>query len=1376
MQVIDTTPSLIVGIGGSAGALPALIALLEALGGDVPLALVVVLHLSPDHESSAAEVLQRSTPLSVMQVKVRTKLQAGHVYVIAPGTNLVTEDGHVQPAAIGVKRPSTVIDQFFRSLAEVHRERAVAVVLSGTGHDGASGLTQVNELGGLTIAQSPEDCEHDDMPLAAIATGIVDLELTADAIGKRLIELAKYPRLTALAAEAMSDAEPAAPPVAPAAAAIDDDSSPERAVQDVLAALRIRMRHDFRHYKRATVMRRLERRVQMNRLASLQEYRDYVRDHPEELQPLLADMLISVTNFFRDPAAFEVLQREVVPLLMRARAPGDEVRVWVPACASGEESYSVAILLQEYANTLQHPPRLQIFASDINDAALAVGRAAVYPLSIAADIAEPRLLAFFEKDARGRYRVRPAVRETVVFAHHNVLGDPPFSRLDLICCRNLLIYLDRTAQEVVLELFAFALKPGGYLFLGNAESPDLLGSSFEPVSKAHRIYRLRPEAAATLRRRMRVPRQLVAASAAAVETVVGQGRSFEPAQAHATSAALHQLALVAAAPPNVLISADYELERVSPGAGRFVAFGEGVPTRSLLANVAADIRTELRAALYRADESRKSVKVVFRRDSEAAVPGAVMTLTIHPVQGADGERLNWLVLFEESDAGGDLGPQTVHEGNSARESAMGRLEEENRTLKSDLQDTLDRSAINTEELKASNEELQAINEELRSAKEELEASKEELQSLNEELTTVNFELRMKVDESSRSNDDLRNLMEVAEIATVFVDAGMRVTRFTPQATKLFPLIPTDVGRPLTDVSGRLHYDEMLDDAMTAFKQLRPVERSISGFDGQHFLARVMPYRTSQDKIGGVVLTFTDVTKLREAETAVILAEERIRDAIAASRDFAVLTIDTHSNITTWNEGATAIFGHAAEAVVGQPFEVIFMPEDRAAGAPQTELRNARLNGRAADERWHQRSDGGTVYCSGVVTPLRGRGDGGFIKICNDQTKSKTTELRQGLALTDQRREAASAIAGNSVRDRFLAVMSHELKQPLNLIQVNAQLLTRLPEFAQSQAAQRIGSTIMRAVGAQETIVNDLLDLSRVQTGKMHLNTVTTDLTEIVQMLSQAIGADASHKGIALSVEAMPAVMCHADPVRLEQVVWNLLGNAVKFTPQNGHIVVKVAVDGEFARLEIADDGVGISAKYLPQIFELFGQAPPAESGSAAHAGLGIGLALVRDLVNAHGGRIEAASPGTDLGSTFTVWLPSAATSTPAAEPTTSLSSMADQRVLLVDDEPDSLEAFAMLLQLQGAKVDTTTSASTALDMLSTGGYDLLLSDIGMANMSGIELIKQARQLTLAKPLVGVAITGYGSESDVRDALEAGFDAHISKPVSLERLQATLQRL
>ena len=1143
----------------------------------------------------------------------------------------------------------------------------------------------------------------------------------------------------------------------------------------MLAALRIRMRHDFRHYKRATVVRRLERRVQMNRLGSLQEYRDFVREHPEELPPLLADMLISVTNFFRDAEAFEALQREVVPLIMRGRAPTDEVRVWVPACASGEESYSVAMLLHELAATLQQPPRVQIFASDINDAALAVGRAAVYPDSIAVDVTEARLLAYFEKDARGRYRVRPAVRESVVFAHHNVLGDPPFSRMDLICCRNLLIYLDRTAQEAVLDLFAYALKPGGYLFLGNAESTEIAATSFVPVSKAHRIYRLRPEAGAKLRTRVRMPLTLVAASASAPVTAVTQTRSFESGQAQSSSA-LHQTALVAAAPPNVLINADHELEHVSPGAGRFVAFGEGVPTRSLLGNVAADIRTELRAALYRANDSRRSVKAVFRRDGDAAEPGAVMTLTVHPVEGNDGDRLHWLVVFEESPADSDLAPWSPGEGGAARESAIGRLEDENRGLKVDLQDTLDRSAISTEELKASNEELQAINEELRSAKEELEASKEELQSLNEELTTVNFELREKVEESGRSNDDLRNLMEVAEIATVFVDAGMRVTRFTPQATKLFPLIPSDVGRPLTDVSSSLQYEQMLDDAMAAFKQLRPVERAVSGIDGGHFLARVMPYRTSQDKIGGVVLTFTDVTKLREAETAVDVAEDRIRDAIAASRDFAVLTIDASGKITAWNEGATVIFGHAAEAVIGGPFSVIFTLEDRVAGAPEAELADARRKGRAADERWHLRSDGSTVYCSGVVTPLRGHGQGGFIKICNDQTKSKAIELRQSEALGDERRVATKATEGNTLRDRFLAVMSHELKQPLNLIQVNAELLIRLPEFAQSAVAQRIGGTIMRAVGAQETIVNDLLDLSRVQTGKMHLSAAATDLSETVQMLSQALGTDASRKGITLTVEAPQRVMCHADPVRLEQVVWNLLGNAVKFTPEAGSIDVKVSIDGTFAKLEVTDTGVGISAEYLPRIFELFGQAPGGDSAGAQRLGLGIGLALVRELVNAQGGHIEAVSPGAGQGATFTVWLPSAALPAPAAEAPPAMAGMANRRILLVDDERDSLEAFAMLLQLQGAEVDATTSGAAAIEMLATGQYDLLLSDIGMPQMSGIELMKRARQLTPVKPFRSVAITGYGSDSDVRDALDAGFDAHISKPVSLERLRMVLERL
>ncbi|MDR5798024.1 CheR family methyltransferase [Caballeronia sp. LZ008] len=559
---------LVVGIGGSAGGLQAAMSLLETLGADVPVAIVVVLHLAPDHESSAAEILQRVTPLTVSQVRARTLLEPGHVYVIAPATNLITDDGHVQPGEGSRKRPSSVIDLFFRTLGEVHQESAVGIVLSGTGRDGSLGLAHIKERGGLTIAQTPDDAEHGEMPRAAIATGSVDLVLTADEIGRRLIHLAKSPRAR------LSESEATVPSDLGAESGSDDDKSAEKALHDILAALRVRTRHDFRHYKRATVRRRVERRVRVNRLASIAEYRDFVRSDPAEPGPLLADMLISMTSFFRDPKAFDALQDEIIPCLMDNVEAGEEARVWIPACASGEESYSIAILIQEYADRMPQPPRVQIFASDINEAALEIARAGVYPTNVSADITESRLLGYFEKEEGHRYRVRPSVREMIVFAKHNVLSDPPFSRLDLVCCRNLMIYLDRTAQAVVLDMFAYALKPGGYLFLSNAESIDIMSTAFETISKQHRIY-------------------------------------------------------------------------------------------------------------------------------------------------------------------------------------------------------------------PSNEELQAINEELRSAKEELETSKEELQSANEELTTVNFELRMKVDEAGRHNDDLRNLMEASDLATVFVDPGMRVKRFTPRASRLF---------------------------------------------------------------------------------------------------------------------------------------------------------------------------------------------------------------------------------------------------------------------------------------------------------------------------------------------------------------------------------------------------------------------------------------------------------------------------------------------------------------------------------------------------------------------------------------------------------------
>ncbi len=1355
-----------VGVGGSAGALPAVIALLESLGDGLGLAMVVVLHLSPDHESHSVEILQRSTSLVVEQVTQRTRLEAGHVYVIAPGTNLISDDGHIQPGEASLKRPSAVIDLFFRTLGEVHRENAVGVILSGTGRDGALGLMKIKECGGFTIGQALDECEHPDMPRAAQTSGVVDLMLSAADIGKRLCLLARSPH-PVLQRSGAADPNAAEEETAP-----EPSGDAEHAFHEILTSLRLRTRHDFRHYKRATLLRRLERRIQVNGLSSIPAYRDFVRAHPDELTPLLADMLISVTSFFRDPGAFETLQEDVVSQLLESVPAEEEVRIWVPACASGEESYSMSMLFLEQAERMQQARRVQIFASDINEAALDTARQGIYPANIATDVSEARLHAFFE-ETEDSYRVRPRLRETIIFARHNVLSDPPFSRLDLICCRNLLIYLDRTAQAAMLNLFTYALKPGGYLFLGNAESIDAAGDNFETISKEHRIFRLKREAGAFSG--MRMPPRL--AGPVSTAPPAPSGRSFH-AMAGKTLAAVHERALAATVAPSVLISPEHDIEQVSPGAGRFVAFGEGTPTRNLLSNVPADIRLELRTLLFRANESKQAVQTVFKRGAgeRAGDMPETLSLSLHPVRGGDGAVEHWLVLFDQQSAADPVASVVQGDRDTVGRALYEQVENENRTLKAHLQDTLDRSAVSNEELKVSNEELQAINEELMSAKEELETSKEELQSMNEELSTVNAELRMKVDEGNRNNDDLRNLMDASNIATVFVDSAMRVKRFTPQASGLFSLIASDIGRPLMDVKSRLNYAEIITDATAAFEQLQPIERSLTSVDDGHYLARILPYRTSQDKIGGAVLTFVDVTALRRAELRVSQSEDRLRAAIASSKDFAVISTDAHGRILTWNEGAHLMFGHSEAECVGKPIDMLFTEEDRERGIPEQERRIAQREGRASDERWHLRRDGSTFFCSGVMAAASGKPGVGFIKIARDISENKHREEQHEVELGTALKSAESAQAKSDMRDRFLAVMSHELKQPLNLILVNAELLVRTPEGQASARVKRIGDTIMRAVAAQETIVNDLLDLSRVQTGKLHLSFVPTDLSDIVLRFCEAMAEDAKRKNVALHVDVPePALVCACDPVRIEQVVWNLLGNAIKFTPEGGSVTVSLLEDHGHARLSIADTGVGISAEFLPNVFELFNQGDLTNVTGQRRPGLGIGLALVRELVHAHDGRITAESDGKGLGSRFTMCLPLRASPT-ACETRPSSTAPLARRILMVDDDAEALEALAALMEMEGATVTTAASGAQALALLESGQFDVLVSDVGMPVMNGHELMRQARKRQPGKHFRSIALTGYGSDVDERDALAAGFDVFLTKPITVKRLKLALESL
>ena len=1345
----------VVGIGASAGGLQALMHFFEQMPAANGMAFVVILHLSPDHESNVAEILQRVANMPVVQVNEPTAIEANHVYVIPPTHDLEMNDGHLQLSGRSRARGAHLaIDLFFRTLAAVHQERAIAVVMSGTGNDGAAGLARVKEEGGITLVQQPGDAEYDGMPKAAIATGMVDFIVTSADMPQRLQQLWANASRISLPRKDGSSLRAAAPDSEEVARLAED------ALRDIVSALRIYSRNDFRQYKRATVLRRIERRLQVNGLPDLPAYRNFLRAHPEEVKLLLQDMLISVTNFFRDPAAFEALEREVLPALLAHRSPDESVRVWVVGCATGEEAYSVAILLKEQMELHHCMSELQIFATDIDERAVNFGRNGLFPASIATDVSPARLKKFFSQE-KEQFRVIKQVREKVLFANHNVLRDPPFSRIDLICCRNLLIYLDKSAQASVLGTFRFALKPEGFLFLGSSESVEAAPKLYTVFDKKNRFFKVNPTG-------ISIRHLLLATDQPRNRLVYNPRGPDRRAPKPASFADLHHKLIDQIVLPSVLIDGNHNILHLSENVGKFLLPGSGTPSVNLLDNTQAELRTELRTALYQATHTGKPVRthaVPVRRGNSTIL----VEMSVHFFKEVEAESALALalVMFEEVP---EKPPAQEPSGDGqAHQVLIEQLETEIRQLKENLQQTIEQTEISTKELKSSNQEQQAVNEELRSATEELETSKEELQSINEELSTVNFELKLKVDETCMMNDDLQNLIASSDIATIFVDRSLHIKRFTPQATRIFNLIESDINRPLMDITHKLDYGSLADDAAGMLKTLNPIERPVGSSDGRSYLARIRPYRTMDDHIDGVVLTFVDVTKLRKAEERLRAGEERLRIAAETTKDYAILTIDEEGIITSWNVGAQRNFGYTPQEIVGQPFFTIFTPEDRAAGASEEELRGAREEGRSLDERWHLRKDGSTFFCSGVVTRLEGKA-GGFAKIAQDMTESRSQQVSRDELLAMEKQ-------ANELKDQFLAVMSHELKHPLNLIQVNTELLLSHPEVRALPEVARAGETIRSAVVSQTKIIDDLLDLSRARTGKLTLRLAPVDLAEMVTSIAAAAREAASKKSLTLNYECrekeLVAALC--DRVRTEQVLWNLINNAIKFTPAGGSITVRLGRDGTFATVSVIDTGQGIEPAFLPHIFGMFIQAPDQKIYNT-NTGLGVGLTLVRDLTVAQGGKVLADSEGIGKGTCLTIWLPLAQTKVQDKKTDLPGGNLKGLRILAVDDMIDLLEPFSALLRLEGATVDMATSGQQALEMLEATGYDLLISDLGMPYMDGYELIRKIRKRPDWRNLKAIALSGYGRQVDTVRALQSGFNAHLSKPATVAHICQSIAQL
>ncbi|MCK9589245.1 MAG: PAS domain-containing protein, partial [Terrimicrobiaceae bacterium] len=974
---------------------------------------------------------------------------------------------------LGIRSRRMPIDLFFRTLANFRAKNAVGVVLSGTGLDGTLGLKQIKEAGGLTLAQDPSDAEYVSMPRSAIATGLVDVTMPAAGMPEKILAIRQFAEKLEIPGDGP---EPEPPP---------PDASD--ALRQVLKFLRIRTGHDFTSYKRTNLLRRIARRLQVHELGDLSAYLNLLREEPEEVQSLLRDLLITVTNFFRDKEAFDALEKKVIPLLFANKKSGDTVRAWVCGCATGEEAYSVAILLDEFASNLPDPPKIQVFASDINGDAIRSAREGRYDETVEADISHARFQRYFVK--RGNLCcITKDLREKVLFASHNVLRDPPFSKLDLVSCRNLLIYLNRETQERILELFAFALHSGGGLFLGSSESADHSPLLFSPISKKYRLYKC---AGGGLQRPLHVvpvPAKWDLAKIPEEPAGHDQPLSF---------GALHWKIIEQYAPPSILANEDYDILHASENSGRFLRFTGGEPSRNLLKLAHPALQLDLRATLMAAKhEGRQAISRHIQLQLDDGRRS--VNLVVRPVELPEPARRFFLVLFEEDkQVPREALPPDTTPSDPAMETMVRRLEDELQDTRDRLRATIEQGETSTEELKASNEELQAINEELRSTTEELETGKEELQSLNEELTTVNNELKEKVEELSRVNSDLQNLMHSTDIGTVFLDRALRIKRYTPPVAQLFNIISSDIGRPFEHLTHKLDYRDLAQDAAGVLQTLRVVEREVhEGARNSTYLARISPYRTVDDRIDGVTLSFVEITELKRATDTLRDREMMLRMAQDAAK-CGVWTLFLKTGAAWWSDECYKVRGTEPGSMEMTMKNWIhrFHPNDgeRVETAMREAVENRSEYGLemkitlpSGETRWLLEAGRAIYDEQGEATQISG------ITLDISERIEGREELARHLAQRVQ--DAETLKQADARKNEFLAILAHELRNPLAAIQTALELV-------HTKGGENRGDALCvidRQVAQIVHLVDDLMDISRITQGKITLQKSRFDLAQAIR--------------------------------------------------------------------------------------------------------------------------------------------------------------------------------------------------------------------------------------------------------------------------------------
>ncbi len=874
-------PCPVVGVGASAGGLEALQGLFEHVPEDLNAAFVVVQHRAADRTSVMKSLIEKHTRLTVLDIEDGMKIKPGTIYLGPAEKDVSILDGTLflvePPPHVGLHLP---IDSFLRSLAMNEAERAIGIILSGTGSDGTLGLKEVKAAGGLAMAQEETQAKYDSMPRSAIDTGMVDFVLPVEKMGDQLAQYIRHPFLAKRKPPEM-------------------EKNLENLLQKIFVLIRAETGHDFSHYKRNTIQRRIARRLAVHQIDNLEHYVKFLQENTEEIRILARELLITVTNFFRDREAFEKLQEQVIAPMVAQKSPDSFVRIWVAGCATGEEAYSIAMMVHEEISKSDKHFGVQIFATDLDEESIEVGRHGMYPKSIAGDISPARLKRFFTEE-NNHYKVKNIIREMIVFAKHNLIKDAPFSRLDLVCCRNVLIYMDSTLQKKLIPMFHYTLNPGGILFLGESESIGTFSDLFNPVEARHKIFRRKP-----------VETGYEPEAEAPYYPQTGparQGRGPMKAKRLEIGVVAEKVILRDYSMPCVLVGEDYNIVYFNGEVNKFLIQPGGKPTLNILQMARPEIHYKLNLLLKRAFHEKH---LAVEKDVQVRVNDHYVTadIVVRPiVEAGVGDNL-MLVVFQtkqkEKAPGGEGEAAPVNLPVEEKDARIRELEQELQSTKEYLQTTIEELETSNEELKSSNEELQSTNEELQSTNEELDTSREELQSTNEELRTVNSEHQQKIDELSNAYDDLTNLLGATEVATLFLDRNLKIRRFTPAARQMFRLIERDTGRPLEDIVTNLKSSDLIEDIKRVLETLTRVEKEVPAEGGKFYQMRLLPYRTGENVIDGVVVTLVDITEYKNALLASLEAGD-FAEAIVETVRQPLLILDNGLKVVRAN---TAFYRH-----------------------------------------------------------------------------------------------------------------------------------------------------------------------------------------------------------------------------------------------------------------------------------------------------------------------------------------------------------------------------------------------------------------------------------------------------------------------------------